>query len=457
MSKSGDNMPESFEGDDAIAALIDHGAEQAIIGNVLAEPKCFDLCAWLKPEHFGLPVHGAIWNAIKTLRQQGRDFGPTYLSQFFADDPSIKYSGGADYLVNLAQDALAPVATTKDHAARILSLHYRRMALVAGEKVVALAKKADFETPPEKILTDLETMLAEARTFRTGDNIASAGDVAANALQLAKNPTYGIKTGLSWLDKITGGFKPSQLIVVGARPGMGKTALGLTISANAAKAGKQVLFFSLEMSKEDLLQRVISRYSRQAVHSGDIHDHEAAEKAADEVSKLPLYIDDAGGITALDVAARASAFKRRNGLDMIVVDYLGLVKALDSRAQKVHQVEEITQAFKNLAKSLKVPLVLLCQLSRSQKGSEGTPPVLSDLRDSGAIEQDADVVVLIHRKEYYTKPADDRYQSENSTAAALADDAADKGKAELIIAKHRQGRLDTVFCKFSGEGQYFHD
>jgi len=451
-------MPDTFEVNKiGLAQLVDDEGEKHLIGNVLAEPKAFDLCAWVKPEFFGLPIHGEIWGAIKTLRTQGRGFGPNLLNEFFADDPALKMAGGEEYLKRLAQDALAPLATTRDISAHLLSMFYRRMGYSVGERIMELARNADFDTPPERILDGLEMELAKARTFKAGDNIVSAGETAANALLLARNPTYGVKTGLPWLDKITGGFKPSQLIVVGGRPGMGKTACGLTIAVNAAQNGKKVLFHSLEMSKDELMQRVLSRLSRQAVHSGDINDHEAAEAAVEKASTLPLYIDDAAGITALDIAARASAFQRRNGLDMLIVDYLGLVKAQDTRANKVHQVEEVTQALKVLAKTLRVPVVLLCQLSRPEKGNEAKRPGLSDLRDSGAIEQDADMVMFIYREEYYAKTKDTRIVSENQQASNLADEHAAKGKAELIIAKHRQGSLDTVFLNFSGEAQYFYE
>jgi len=453
-------MPDDYnaQSEHELTKLIDQEAEQAFIGIILAEPKSYDSVAWMKPEYFGVGIHGKIFDAIKSLKIQGREAGPEYLNQFFAQDPELIQAGGEAYLKSLVMDVFYAGAI-KDLASRILSLHYRRMVYTVAGQMKDAAIKPEFDMPPEKVLGNVELILAEARNIKTSDNIVSAAEVSSNALQLARNPTYGIKSGFTYLHKITGGFKPSQLIVIGGRPGMGKTALGLTLSVNAAQDGKKVLFFSLEMSRDELMQRVLSRYSRQAIHSGNIDDNEAAESAVEKASKLPLYIDDTAGITALDVSARATSFERRNGLDAVVIDYLGLVKAQDPRANKVHQIEEVTQAFKALAKTLKVPVILLCQLSRPEKGNEAKRPGLSDLRDSGAIEQDADMVMFVYREEYYANNKAEKSEmvSPNRAAAMLADAAATQGKAELIVAKNRQNVLDTVFLKFSGEGQYFHE
>lgn len=447
----------SLKAENELGRLVDDTAEQHLLGNVLREPKCFDAIAWMKPDFFGRDTNGKIWEAIKHLRTEGRPFGYEYLTEFFKDDPWVKTNGGDQYLKNLVMDSFA-TSSVKDLASHILSLHYRRMLLTLGNEAREIALEPEFYNPPEKVLADFELILAEARGLKTHDNAVDASVTSTSALAAAKNPQQGIKFGLEWLDKITKGAKPSQLIVLGGRPGMGKTAAGLTFAVNAADKGKKVLFFSLEMSKDELMQRVFSRLSRQAVHSGEIHDHEALERAAEDAAKLPLFIDDAAGITALDIAARAATFQRKNGLDLVVIDYLGLIKATDTRAQKVHQVEEVTQAMKGLAKTLKVPVILLCQLSRPQKGDERKRPGLSDLRDSGAIEQDADVVMFVYREEYYAqKDAEQEHVNPNREAAALADAEAVKNNAEIIVAKQRQGILDTVFCKFSGERQYFHD
>jgi replicative DNA helicase len=452
-------MPDTFDiqKDAALEKLVDDEAEMHLLGNVLREPKCFDACAWMKPDFFGRQTNGKIWDAIKSLRSEGRPFGPEYLTEFFKDEPWVKINGGDQYLKMLVMNSFA-TSSVKDLASHLLSLHYRRMLLSLGNDAREIALDPEFYNPPEKVLADFELILAEARGLKTHDNAVDASMTASSALIAAKNPQQGIKFGLEWLDKITKGSKPAQLIVLGGRPGMGKTAAGLTFAVNAANAGKKVLFFSLEMSRDELMQRVFSRLSRQAVHSGEVRDHEALERAAEEAAKLPLFIDDAAGITALDIAARASTFQRKNGLDLVVIDYLGLIKATDTRAQKVHQVEEVTQALKGLAKSLKIPVLLLCQLSRPQKGDERKRPGLSDLRDSGAIEQDADVVMFVYREEYYAqKDAEQEHANPNRQAAALADAEAVKNNAEIIVAKQRQGILDTVFCKFSGERQYFHD
>lgn len=447
----------------ALEALIDQDAEQALIGNVLADPKAFDLVAWMKPDFFGHSVLADIWAAIKTMRQQGRDFGPQYLTQFFENDPTIKEAGGETYLRNLAADAVAPLATTKDIAARILSLHYRRLALSCGEEIAQLARQADFETPPERILDHIENCLTQARNFKAGTSFISAASAADKAVEMALNPTAGINSGISGLHRMTRGFMPSELTVIAGRPGMGKTALGLTFAINAAIAGKRSLFFSLEMSETQLMLRVLSRFTGVAVHSGINPGRDALQEARDKAAALPFHIEPTAGATALDIAAKAAQFKRAHGLDIMFVDYLGLIKSEDPRMQKVHQIEQATQTMKNLSKTLNIPVVLLCQLSRQLEGREDKRPQLSDLRDSGAIEQDADAVIFVYREEYYAKKEtpDAGHISPNAEAAILADHYAEidavKGRAELIIAKQRQGDTGSVPCKFSGETQVFHE
>lgn len=452
--------PDSFEPqrETALQRLVDLDAEEHLIGNVLAQSKCFDSVAWMKPEFFGLQVHGEIWAAMKTLRAQGREFGPAYLTEFFADDPAIKAAGGQEYLHRLAVEAFSP-SSVKDLAAHILSLHYRRVLLTLGGAAQGIAKSPDFYEPPEKVLGDFELVLAQARGLAVKDGFVTAASSAEGALKSALNPIYGIGSGFSYLHKITGGFKPSELITIAGRPGMGKTAMGLTLAVNAALGGRQVLFFSLEMDENQLMQRVLSRFSQQAVHSGEITDQEAAEKAVLKAQALPLTIEPSGGSTALEIAAKAAQYKRRYGLDIVFVDYLGLIKPQDTRMQKVHQIEEATQGMKNMAKALKVPVVLLCQLSRAVEGREDKRPGLSDLRDSGSIEQDSDVVMFIYREDYYAKKNElpGKFKTKNREAADMADEEAAKDRAELIVAKNRQNVLDTVYLKFSGREQVFYE
>ncbi|HEX2751769.1 MAG TPA: DnaB-like helicase C-terminal domain-containing protein, partial [Alphaproteobacteria bacterium] len=326
-----------------LARLVNCEIEQSLLGCLLLEPKCFDSVAWFSEAFLGIAVHGKIFDAIKTHRMQGRDYCPEMIAQYFSADEDLAEVGGGQYLKDLAANVISP-QNVRGYANFLLSLHYRRMALTVGKSMKELAINADLTTPPEVLLTSLDLLLADARNLKTRDNIKTAPEGITAALELAKNPTHGVNSGFGKLQKITGGFKPSELITIGGRPGMGKTAMALTLAVNAAKSGKHVLFFSLEMSHQQLWQRILSRLSRAPLHSGNLHDEEweDVEQAAVCANTLPLDIDDSPGLTALEICARAAQYKRKNGLDLIIIDYLGFIKASDPKANKVHQIEEIT-------------------------------------------------------------------------------------------------------------------
>lgn len=439
--------------------LVNNEIEQSLLGCLLLDQKCFDSVAWFSGSFFGVPVHGKIFDAIKQHKQQGRDYCPEMISQFFANDNDLNEVGGEQYLKDMAANVIS-LQGVRGYANFLLSLHYRRMALTLSQNMQDLAINADLETPPEMLLHNLDLVLTEARNLKTRDNIKSAAEGIAGALELARNPTYGVNSGFGKLHKITGGFKPSELITIGGRPGMGKTTMGLTIAVNAAKQGKRVLFFSLEMSHQQLWQRILARLSRAPVHSGGLQDDEweDVEKAARDAYRMPLEIDDSPSLTALEICARAAQYKRKNGLDLIIIDYLGFIKSADPKANKVHQIEEITGSLKALAKTQNVPVILLCQLSRGIEGKDDKRPGLADLRDSGCIEQDSDMVMFIYRDEYYTKKKSNfKGREETPSAYQLADVDAVKGKAELIIAKNRQNVLGTIDLNFSGERQEFYE
>lgn len=444
--------------DAAIERLVDDGIEQSFVGILLMEPKEIESVAWFDAAFFGREIHGKLFQAVKDFRAAGKAYSVEFLSQYFEHDAAFVHVGGcAAYLNSILREIITTVGTIKGQAHYLLSLHYRRTALAASQDMRELAVNPDMHIPPEKILLAVEEIITKARNVKTNDNTISAGDSARIALEMARRAEYGVNSGFSALHKITQGFKPGDLITIGARPGMGKSAMGLTLAYNAADVGKNILFFSLEMTHPQLMQRLISRLSNQAVHSGDIHDEDMADQAVSKLSKLPLHIDDSSGLTAFEIASRASLHKRRHGLDMIVVDYLGFIRSSDPKANKVHQVGEVTQAMKEMAKTLQVPVILLCQLSRASEDSTDKRPELRHLRDSGSIEQDSDMVLFIYREEYYQKKTDDRYISPEKDAARKNDAAATKGKAEIIVAKNRQGILKTIDLKFNGEHQVFYE
>lgn len=430
--------------------------EQSLIGCILANPELYEQISWFNPNWFYVPVHARIFEAIAQHKIEGRAISPQLLAQYFGHDEDVKMAGGERYLLDMA-DAYAWSRGAKDYATHIRALHLRRMLVEKCDELKDMAAHADPYTSPEQILEHAESLFAEAREVKVHETTVNAATSAALALKLAKNPVRGIRTGFSGLDRLTGGFKASELTVIAGRPGMGKTALGLTIAVNAALSGNKVLFYSLEMSHAQLMQRVLSRFSGQAVHSGDVY--KSTDAALERAINLPLDIDDASGLTSLDICARAAQHKRRKGLDMVIVDYLGLVTPTDRRANKVHQIEEITQAMKRLSKDLAVPVVLLSQLSRALEGRDEKRPTLGDLRDSGSIEQDADTVMFVYREEYYeSRPKKQSgFKGKNNEAAQEADLEAIKGQAEIIVAKNRQGKLGTVELKFSGEEQVFYE
>lgn len=445
MGRAASNMT-----DEAMGKLVNDELEQFLIGNILAYPECLERISWFDAAFFGFDLHARIFNAMKTLRSQGREFGPNMIAQFFEGAEDAPEPG---YVSSLIQCATTPLAV-KDIAHALLTLHYRRMALSVADSMRQLSINADIDAPPETLLDGIEKIIIQARGLKTADSSVSAAESAKQALALARNPKRGISSGFPGIDKMTGGFQGAALYVLAGRPGMGKTAMGLTLAVNASLAGSRVLFFSLEMSHAQLMQRVLSRFSGSAVHSGDVpYD---TDTAMEKASGLALDIDDASGLTALDIASRAAQHKRRKGLDMVIVDYLGLVQPSDKKANKVHQIEEVTQAMKRLSKDLGIPVILLSQLSRALEGRDDKRPGLGDLRDSGAIEQDADCVMFIYREEYYEKKEKkSKIKSKNSEVYDMADQEAAKNKAELIVAKNRQGCLGTVDLKFSGEAQTF--
>jgi replicative DNA helicase len=307
-------------------------------------------------------------------------------------------------------------------------------------------------------------MIDEAQESGADDTTLHISDCTRKTIEALKNPQAGIGTGIPKLDAVLRGLKPGELYIVAGRPGMGKTTMGLTLALNVAISRRKVLFNSLEMPQEQLTQRLLSRLSGECVHSGEPYNADKVDEAKRTLDPLPLYVDDKAGLTVTDIVTRARRHKRKRGLDVLLIDYLQIIASEDKRPNMVHQLAEITGALKRLAKDLKIPVVLLSQLSRAVEDRDNRRPVLRDLRDSGAIEQDADVVMLLYREEYYqseahaaAKPSTGFKGSKEKQAAQLADFEALKGKAEVIIAKYRQGRMCTVHLGFDGERQWFHD
>jgi replicative DNA helicase len=445
------------------SALFNEEIEQALLGCLIISDSAYDDVPNLKQEHFYFAAHARIYSHIKKFRDAGRQVTPAQLAQYFQGDETLADAGGAQYIQDLAEAVITAVHA-RGYADHLHELYLRRTIKAMAGQLTDLADNPDIETSPQSLLAQAEKIISDAGQNTTENTIRHISDCTQKTIERLNAPQMGIRSGIPKLDAMLRGFKSGELYIIAGRPGMGKTAMGLTLALNAAIARQKTLFFSLEMPQEQLTQRLLSRLSGECVHSGEPYDADKVQQAAEKLNSLPLYVEDKSGLTVTEIAASARRHKRKFGLDLLVVDYLGLIAVEDRRANKVHQIEEITTNLKRLSKDLGIPVILLSQLSRALEGRDNKRPMLSDLRDSGAIEQDADVVMFIYREEYYAAenaPPENhktiRYKGANQQAAELADIEAMKGKAEVIIAKNRQYRTGTAHIRFDAEKQVFHD
>ncbi len=452
-------------------------AEQALLGAILINNDAFSrVSGFLKPEHFSEEVHKRIYDVASQLIRAGKVATPITLKTFLGDADL----GGItipQYLARLAAEATA-IINTEDYGRTVYDLATRRDLILIGEDIVNGAYDAPVDVSPREQIEEAERKLysiAESGRYdggfqRFSDALTTAVDMAAKAFE-RDGGLSGIATGMSDLDKMMGGLQASDLVIIAGRPGMGKTALATNVAFNIAKAyefrtkpdgahetvnGGIVGFFSLEMSSEQLATRIIAEQAQvpgYKIRRGDITEqdfHRIAE-AAREMQQTPFYIDQTGGISIAQLTARARRLKRQRGLDLLVVDYLQLLSGSKSRGDnRVQELTEITTGLKALAKELNVPVVALSQLSRQVESRDDKRPQLSDLRESGSIEQDADVVIFVYREEYYLKNKQPREGTEEFLAWQQDMERA-YGKAEVIIGKQRHGPTGTVELAFEGE------
>ncbi len=451
-------------------------AEQALLGAILVNNDAFDRVSdFLQPEHFSEEIHRRIFEIAASLIRGGKIATPITLKTFLGEHDL----GGLtlpQYLARLAAEATT-VINAADYGRMIYDLALRRGLISIGEEVVNVAYDAPVDHPPRAQIEEAERRLyeiAESGRYdggfqRFSDALTTAIDVAARAYE-RDGKLSGISTGMTDLDRSLGGLQPSDLVIVAGRPGMGKTALATNIAFNIAKAyrfevkpdgthattnGGIVGFFSLEMSAEQLATRIIAEQSGVAsyrIRRGDISDNDfhLITDAARQMQTVPFYIDQTGGLSIAQLTARARRLKRQRGLDLLVVDYLQLLSSSKRADNRVQELTEITTGLKTLAKELSVPVVALSQLSRQVESREDKRPQLSDLRESGSIEQDADVVMFVYREEYYLKNKQPREGTEEFTAW-LADIERAHGRAEVIIGKQRHGPTGMVELQFDAE------
>ncbi|MEL6371906.1 MAG: replicative DNA helicase [Pseudomonadota bacterium] len=450
-------------------------AEQAILGSILFDNEIYyRVSAYLKTEHFYDPVHQLIYDACGTLISQGNLASPVMIDTYLSTSKGFSEAGGRKYLERLA--ATVPGTTSShDYARLVFDLSVCRGLISIGGDLIDRAKRVTLEDPPNKQLEEAEQSLYKlAETGKYGGGFVSFRTAIAEAIEVADAAVKrdgglaGVSTGLDDLDAMMGGLHPSDLIILAGRPSMGKTSLVTNVAVNVARAYKPVRqpdgtikadrggivgFFSLEMSADQLATRIISETSRvpsERIRRGDVDESEfeSIYHAARELEALPLYIDDTGGLSIAQLAARARRLKRQHGLGVLIVDYLQLLSGSSKKGDnRVQEITEISVGLKALAKELSVPVIALSQLSRQVESRDDKRPQLSDLRESGSIEQDADVVLFVFREEYYLKRAEPREGTEEHMKW-LSQLEEVRGIAEIIIGKQRHGPIGKVPLQF---------
>ncbi|MFY0682452.1 MAG: replicative DNA helicase [Thalassovita sp.] len=459
-----DPMPHSIE------------AEQQLLGAILTNNDIYDrVASVISAEHFYEPVHTRIYEVAAARIAKNALATPVTLKTFLEDDEGLKELGGAAYLARLAGASISAFAV-RDYAQMIYDLAIRRELIRLGRDIADQATRVDVANEPKEQIVDAEQklyQLSEQGQTETGFKsflkaVTEAVNVTNEAYQRGGGMA-GISTGLQDLDKQLGGLHPSDLLILAGRPSMGKTSLATNIAFNVAKAYKRGLkpdgtegaidggvvgFFSLEMSAEQLAGRVLaeaSEISSHKIRQGDMTEEEFRRfvQAAKDLEACPLFIDDTPALPISQLAARARRLKRTHGLDLIIIDYLQLCRGMSDN--RVNEIGEISMGMKAIAKELNIPVIGLSQLSRQVEQRDDKRPQLSDLRESGSIEQDADVVMFVFREEYYKereKPGDHELEKMEEWKEAMERLHA---KAEVIVGKQRHGPIGTVELSFEAQ------
>jgi replicative DNA helicase len=439
--------------------------ETALLAALMVKPEHRSLAGLHVSSHeFSRKLNAKIFDAIGKLVDQGTPVNPLTVSRELKGYPDMEHGELRHFLVRLGVDGLIACsqAAVVDFATHIRKMSKREQAAEIAE---IMASDPSLASRPLSELSAAFGRMSESLSDTgptgpklIGDSITSVLTQVEAAYQAGGKVT-GVSTGISELDHIIGGLAPSDLCIIGGRPSMGKTALAITIGVNAASAGHKTLVLSLEMSADQLVYRILAGETgipTDRMQRGDVHplDIERLMEAQRKLGIWPLSIEDKGGLKIGEVRAIAEQKKRAGGLDLIVVDYLQLIYPDRNRESRVVDVTEVSAGLKTMAKALNVPVVALAQLSRGVEGRDDKKPQLSDLRDSGAIEQDADQVLFVYRDEYYLsrrEPSpDDPKAGEWARRSAEA-----KGKAQIIVAKNRHGRIGDAHVKFDAVRQRF--
>ncbi len=448
-------------------------AEQSVIGSILVTNEIFDeISTIISSNNFYDPMHQKIFSAIENLIYKGMLANPITLKNHFKDEKDEL--NVPEYLVKITKFSTSTRQAT-EYSKIIYDMFVRRELIKISEQTIDTAKLNDLNTNGQNIIENSERLLfdlAEKGSFNSSlikfDEAMRQTIEMASAAYKNEEGIVGVPTGLRDLDDRLGGLHKSDLIIIAGRPGMGKTALATNIAFNAAQKLQDserkscIAFFSLEMSSEQLSTRILAEQSR--IKSNDIRRGRISDEQFDKfietsknIAELPLYVDETPAISIAAMSNRARRIKRIHGLDMIVVDYIQLMRgSFNSKDGRVQEVSEITQGLKAIAKELSIPVVALSQLSRQVEQRDSKKPQLSDLRESGSIEQDADVVMFVYREAYYLENKEPKPATvEHAEWQVKMDEISNV--AELIIGKQRHGPTGTVFLEFEAMFTKFSD
>ena len=450
-------------------------AEQSVIGSILVSNDIFDdVSPIINYTKFYDPIHQKIFLAIENLISKGMLANPITLKNYFENDKNLIELEGHEYLVKITKFSTS-LRQAIEYAKIIYDMHVRRELIKISETTIDNASNKNIDLPGEKIIEDSEKLLFDLAERGSFSKSFVKFDIALNqTIEMASRAfkstegIVGVPTGLTDLDDRLGGLHNQDLVIIGGRPSMGKTALATNIAFHAAKniqdkgLKSSVAFFSLEMSSEQLSTRILSEQSR--IKSNDIRRGKISEEQFDKfietsknISELPLYIDETPAISIAAISNRARRIKRLFGCELVVVDYIQLMRATNIRNEgRVQEISEITQGLKAIAKELNVPVLAVSQLSRAVEQRDDKKPQLSDLRESGSIEQDADVVMFVYREAYYLERKEPRPATvEHAEWQANMNEISNL--AEIMISKQRHGPTGNIKVEFESMFTKFRD
>lgn len=424
-------------------------AEQAILGSVISDPKCLDeISDRISPEYFYIPQHKEIFSAISSMYELSQSIDFISLLEKLKTSGTYDETGGKAYLTQLVQ-TVPSSANVLTYVSIVREKYYARALMGAANGIIKDIN--DNAMDSGRLLDSAERRIFEIRSGRDISGLTHIRTVIEtetfDRLTKMTDPEtredyIGIPSGIGELDKMITGLNKSDLIILGARPGMGKTSFALNIARNVASSGRTVCFFSLEMTRDQLAQRVLSSEAgikSEKMRTGELEGDEWTRlaQAGDQLSKTELYFDETSDITVQQMKAK---LRRMRKVDLVIIDYLGLMHTAKPTDNRVQEVSEITRSLKIMAKDLKVPVIACAQLSRATEAKgKSHKPALADLRDSGSIEQDADIVLFLYRDTYYDSEKNDDQ------------DMGDPSKAECIVAKNRHGETGTIPLHWDGQ------